>query len=488
MPFGTAVLFSGIGGFIALSYEILWMRFFSFATGSAPAIFGLLLGMYLVGIALGARRVKNLFQRSRTENIAALGDLIVLVNISAYICLPIIAHLTTLTRLFSYLGLILIIPLAGFLGAIFPILSHVSIESTPGVGLRVSYLYVSNILGSTIGTILTGFFLLDTFSFSAVSAIISITGIILGLCCYYAVHFREVRKSLLCIGLSSCIAVPMSITPLYSNLFTKLLYKESFGNSPQIVQHVENRHGIISINSNGVVYGSGIFDGTTNTSLRDDRNVNGIERAYLISMIHPSPKRVLEIGLSIGSWAQVFVEDPRVEKLTSIEINPGYLELIEQQPVLKGLLKNRKITINIDDGRRWLMRHPNEQFDLISMNTAIHWRNNATNVLSRDFFLLLKNHLLPNGIIFVNSTGCRDVATTVADVYPYVYLYGGMVMGSNDEIKDRRKDFAKYLGERVIDSEYTLEENPLLFKGTYSHLMSFEPVNQKQYILSHFNQ
>ena len=41
-------------GFIALSYEILWYRAYSFATGGDASTFGTLLGAYLLGLALGS--------------------------------------------------------------------------------------------------------------------------------------------------------------------------------------------------------------------------------------------------------------------------------------------------------------------------------------------------------------------------------------------------------------------------------------------------
>ena len=51
----VAVLVSAAAGFVALSYEIVWYRVFSFYTWSAAATFGVLLGVYLLGIALFQR-------------------------------------------------------------------------------------------------------------------------------------------------------------------------------------------------------------------------------------------------------------------------------------------------------------------------------------------------------------------------------------------------------------------------------------------------
>ena len=54
MTLALALAVVAITGFISLSYEILWFRAISFVTGSAPTVFGLLLGFYLGGLAIGS--------------------------------------------------------------------------------------------------------------------------------------------------------------------------------------------------------------------------------------------------------------------------------------------------------------------------------------------------------------------------------------------------------------------------------------------------
>ena len=64
------------------------------------------------------------------------------------------------------------------------------------------------------------------------------------------------------------------------------------------------------------------------------------------------------------------------------EINPGYLQLITQEPEVASLLINPKVTIVTDDGRRWLDRNPERHFDAIVSNTTYYFRANVTNLLS----------------------------------------------------------------------------------------------------------
>ena len=63
---------------------------------------------------------------------------------------------------------------------------------------------------------------------------------------------------------------------------------------------------------------------------------------------------MLRIGLSSGSWATVYANHPDLESLTVVEINPGYVELIEKYPDQRQILNDPKVELVMDDGRRFL--------------------------------------------------------------------------------------------------------------------------------------
>jgi hypothetical protein len=146
---------------------------------------------------------------------------------------------------------------------------------------------------------------------------------------------------------------------------------------------------------------------------------NGLYRAFAISGMHPKPKRVLMIGLASRSWGQVLANDPEVEKFTIVEINPGYLPLIQRRPEVASLLTNPKVDVVIDDGRRWLVAHPEQKFDFVLMNTTFNWRANTTNLLSTEFMALLRAHLDPGGIAYYNTTYSDEVLATGIAAFPY---------------------------------------------------------------------
>src|SRR6202041_1913282 len=109
--------------------------------------------------------------------------------------------------------------------------------------------------------------------------------------------------------------------------------------------------------------GNGVYDGFFNVDPLHD--VNLVVRAYALSFFHPAPKRILMIGLSSGSWAQILANHPEAESLDIVEINPGYVQLIPKYSCVASLLQNSRVHIYVDDGRRWLLAHPEAHYDVI---------------------------------------------------------------------------------------------------------------------------
>ena len=305
---------------------------------------------------------------------------------------------------------------AAFLGSAFPLLAHAAIGHGSGAGKSISYLYLSNIIGSTLGSFVVGFIILDRFSTRATSTFL----LVLGLAVYLVLIFlsRPAGKPATVIaGCVACLFLAIGSGPLYSNIHERLLAKSAYQPGRSLADLVENRSGTIAVTKDGTVYGGGIYDGRFNVDPMND--TNGIFRAYAIAGMHPKPTNVLVIGLSSGSWTQVLANNPAVKDITAVEINPGYLSLIAKHPEVQSLLSNPNVHMVADDGRRWLVSHPDRKFDFILINMTFNWRANASNLLSREFLILLRSHLNPSGIAFYNTTWSDEAIATGLSVFPY---------------------------------------------------------------------
>jgi spermidine synthase len=461
--FGWALAAAALAGFISLGYEIVWYRLFSFTTGGVAKSFAFLLGAYLLGIASGSAAVNRVCTQVTNAQLLSriLIGVVTAANLLAFLVGPILFNLVTRV---SYAWALVPIGLAAAgLGAIFPLLCHVAISPEEQVGARMSYVYLSNIVGSALGSYITGFVLMDTLSLRQVSVALTLLGIVLGV--LLLLNARLDRSALVAFGTALCIAVlfvTRASVSLYHDMYEKMLMKSSYPltnirtaylGAPELAVTIENRSGEISIAKKGLVFGGGMYDGCFNVSLVNDSN--GLERPFSLSYYSPNPKDVLMIGLSSGSWAQVIANHPQLEHLTIVEINPGYLPLIKNNSMVASLLQNPKVHIDIDDGRRWLVRNPGRKFDAIVMNTTYNWRSNISNLLSVEFLQFVRQHLNPGGIEFFNATDSDEAYATAVRVFPYAMRLANFMVVSDSPLQ---LDAERW---RAVLLRYTIDGKPV---------------------------
>ncbi len=440
MSLFNALFLSTVSGFVFLSFEIMWIRFFSFATKSSPMIFGIVLAVYLFGIALSAKLIPK--YRS------ALYPVLIISAVLCYLVMPITIYFYTLWFYAFKYGLIFVFTAALSFGGLFPLIVHCSVKNDNEVGKHVSFIYTANIVGSAFGTLLTGFFLLDVLPLRTVSAIMT--------CCLLLLAVIHRKKYSTIISFLVITTIIIFNNHLHSHMYEKLMYMPRSKLLPPFERVIENKNGVITVAKDKRVYGDGAYDGVISTALSPKVNPE-IENAYLVFLFHKQPKNILEIGLSAGAWAQVIVNGPGVKSLTSIEINPGYLELIKEHDEVSSLLSNPLFNVIIQDGRKWLTANPNKKFDVIVMNTTFHWRSHATNLLSIDFMKILKEHLNPGGIVYINTTGSESSVNTIASSFTYTEQYNIYVIASDSPISVDKKSFGTILKNYKIDGKPVLD-------------------------------
>ncbi|MGD0119073.1 MAG: spermidine synthase, partial [Candidatus Binatus sp.] len=151
----VASIFVGVSGFIALAYEILWYRLFSFWSGSDAKVFALLLGAYLTGIAVGGLVAHDLTNRasspgSKRQYLRLIAWFVVLSNLAGFVVAP---SMGLVAQHLSMSAVMVIVALgATLLAATFPLISHITIANDSGAGYGVSLLCFSNIIGSALGS------------------------------------------------------------------------------------------------------------------------------------------------------------------------------------------------------------------------------------------------------------------------------------------------------------------------------------------------
>lgn len=447
LRFSLVLLLSSLTGYISLSQEILWFRALSYTTGGSPDVFAYVLGFFLFGIAFGALFAKKVCEREKDYTLLFIALMLVISSVVYYVSMPVIGQLLTYSRpLGMYASYLLVGIISSLTGGIFPVLCHFGIRSKTSVGFSLSWIYFANIIGSTAGPLLTGFVLMNFFPLQQNVLYLSLLTLASSGIVWCCSPISPLPKTAIIGGIILGIAGMFFINDgMYSEVLEKLHFKNQGRHYKYVVQ---NRSGIIAVESGptDTIYGGGVYDGKFNTD--PVLNSNIITRAYMIAALHPNPKDVLQIGLSSGSWARVIANHSDVEKLTVVEINPGYLNIVRKYPEIATVLDDPKVTIHVDDGRRWLNRNPDERFDIIVLPLSLHWRDGATNLLSEEFMRLCKKHLKKGGIVYCNTNLLEDIPFTASRLFKHVTRFSSFIAASDSPflmtMEEKRQNLGKF--------------------------------------------
>lgn len=450
-------LLSFFCGFVSLSLEIIWVRLYGFTMMSTPAAFGFVLMAYLAGVALGAHWGGKAC-RQVTDN-SQLWQRVVAALLLSCVLTVLIPFLFALGSREWWRSPVIdffwIASVSSILAYVFPIAHHLGAgEAADQQGKRFACVYTSNVLGAALGPLVTGYILLNVFSLQQTFVLFAL----LQLAAVGFFYWMQKSWSLRIPMFAAVLAIAVSLGLFAKQYDPHALIQLVNMNGQQAKRVIENKHGIITIfapdnldkhaPNDDEVYGGNVYDGRTNLSLI--KNTNGLERPLLLAALQPEPKRVLMVGLSIGSWLALVNGFPGVEHIDVVEINAGYLQAAQFYPLQARALKDPRVNVVVDDARRWLRQNSHEKYDLIIMNTTFHWRANASFLLSQEYLQLIKKHMNSGAVMAFNATGSADAFYTATQVFEHAYRYSNFIFAADFDFRARKDSMqAKYIYAQV---------------------------------------
>ena len=225
------------------------------------------------------------------------GDELVFANLLGLLFLPAMAHFAWLDRGVFAIAMLMVYMIARRWGSLLPYVAQFGVRADDRAGMQTGLLYFANILGSAAGAILTGFVLTNYLTLVQIAVALVMAGTICALAVIAMLDVgrtERLKRAAVAVGVS---AVAVVVTPLLSERVLENLL--SRGTADHAFSHVvEDRGGIITVDTDGTVFGNGMYDGQFNTRLQDDRN--GIIRPYALTLFHRGAARCSDDRTGVG--------------------------------------------------------------------------------------------------------------------------------------------------------------------------------------------
>jgi predicted membrane-bound spermidine synthase len=474
------ILLYGVSGFIALSLEILWFRLLGVMLKSTAFTFGTLLTIYLLGLAVGTFVGIALVQRSQRpmraflllQSSIAIYAMAILALLVAQVdqaseLFPLWVHfadsepldvalaIRTLPLLWSntaaieplalevtnkFLLLYVALPLALLglptlcMGMSFPFLQKIVQTNAAYLGRRVGWLQTSNIVGSMLGTVLTGAVALSVLgTLGTLHVLTAMAGLFLFLAARVQFATARARRAAYIVIALGLVALNL-VVPDAQTVWAKL-----HGTKPNYIIFAEDSTGLAVLKSKRTdfVGGTLVLTNGLGQSWIPYGQIHSV-LGFLPALIHPAPKEIAIIGLGSGDTLFHVGGRPETTEIVCIEIVGTQLntlyEMAQRQryPALYSILTDARIKYVITDGRSYIMQS-GRKFDIIEADALRPSSAYSGNLYSEEYFTLLLKHLKPGGLA-VTWVPTPRVHATFTKIFPYYANFDDILIGSNQPI------------------------------------------------------
>jgi len=152
-------------------------------------------------------------------------------------------------------------------------------------------------------------------------------------------------------------------------------------------------------------------------------------QAHIAHLMHPSPRRSLQICFGVGNTLAAAALHPEVERLDCVELSPHVRETAPYFWTNDRVLENPKVRLIVDDGRNFLLR-TRERYDVITLEPPDLFTAGVVNLFTEEFYRLAANALEDDGLLCqwipapeTNEDELRMLVAAFVAVFPETSLW-----------------------------------------------------------------
>jgi len=509
---GLLLFTAFLSGFTTLGCEVLWARFLAFVCHSNPYTFTAILGLFLVGLALGSL-IFRIFLARLLDRIFLLGIVLILIGVtmitsltlgSLYIeasgpdaqgrILGLGDHRYTWPLL---LAVIFVFVPTLVMGIVFPLVCAAFTRSLKSVGRSIGLVYGLNTVGCIAGALAPVFFLIPLigiqFSLIAFTLLNVAVGAVL-IC--HGVSKQGKGKGLLvrrrALGIGAIIVVALVCLVVPGDL-TRTVFLQGviwMGPEPDIVYYDEGRTGTSMVVQDKIDKRLALYINSVQ-EVPTTFIAQGIFRlmGHIGPLLHPEPREALVVCFGGGIAGGTLNLHPDVKALDIVDLESSVIEaatmLYKENNTLHA---SEKLSIFIEDGRNYLLTSP-KQYPVILCDSTHPKSADSWVLYTREFYETVDSCLADPGVFIqwlpyhgLSVEEYKIIVRTFQETFPNMSLW---VLFGPDERGDWPAYTLMVAQKPTISFDLEVMKRRLAVPKVHADLASFA-METPEMILRHF--
>ena len=456
LPHWLLLLGFGVSGFAAMSYQVGWTRIVTLSVGSATYAFTLIVGAFILGLALGAPVIGRLGDR-RGWSVPllivcqlglSLGGVIsvrLLGDLPVHIAVTVSRHGDSFAQLqiaeFATIFFLILFP-TFLMGGMLPLVCRcLAWDGRGAVGEVVGKAYASNTIGAILGACLAGFVMIPVLGMQQTIGAAAVLNALVGGCFLLAWRRPGVglRVILSAAAVLSLLVLALESTEWNKRVITSAPYLEAPSITANISEPRRVVRSLIDTRPEPVFYREDIVTTVTVTRhgnlhtlrIAGKPSAGEYDRtqsllAHLPLLIHRSPRRILILGLGAGGTLHSTLRHESVEQVDCVEISPAVREAADRFFYQNSRpLDDPRTYLRVGDGRQHLAMS-DRRYDVIVSQPGNPWMAGSSALFTREAFQQMRDRLNHGGVAAVWLQGWMPLDAVRAHIATFHSVFEDM--------------------------------------------------------------
>jgi len=437
-------------GFVAIASEVGWTKYLSIFTGATIYGFAAILGVFLIGIALGSWTAKRYLRRLVVLPVTVALALIVL-GVSLLFARVGLAQLPAVQEFLRTLDLsddlhqslkylavfVVLFPATFVFGGLFPITLSMYCARVTDLRHRIGKGYAINTVGSILGAMAAGFWIIPYFGTDMLLTA-TVVAILMLSWLFVDTHARP-RQRAVAIALTGIFLVGSWQLPHlnYAELIAATRYRFDTdameGKNPRFMFLEEGKAGVISVvtydEKKALLQNNGIRESYLGLIPAIKPPFTEVLLGLMPFLLHPDPTSAFVVGFGGGHTVQALA-DTSLQEIRVVELEPAVIAAVAairdgEIPVLQ----DSRVQLRLNDARNSLLVE-GRSYDLIVSQPSHPWLAGAGNLFTLQFFEIAAARLNDGGIFAqwinlfnMDATTLRSILKAYFQIFPHGFTF-----------------------------------------------------------------
>nr|WP_249137589.1 fused MFS/spermidine synthase [Bradyrhizobium tropiciagri] len=422
---GTSILIAifACSGFASIAYEVVWFRFLTNVSTSSVYAFSGMLGVYLLGLVIGALICARLLAPRKDQLLRYFAVTQLLIAVTATLTVAILGKARTVgvalspivsslmpvqaqellggdVPFFLTCAVALLLPTT-LIGISFPLASELTVMQMSALGRRIGTLYALNTIGGVLGSLAAGFLLIPYLGSQGALTALIVLNVLLFVATTLSQGDLLKQHSLWRQGAIAASVIAASLLLLTPHYLERMLTAIEGGDVLELRETKQATFAVVEYREKAAgTYQQLVVNSKSYANNRPEGRRYMAAMGHYPILLHQGPvETAVVICIGTGTTVGAVSTHQELQSIDAVDLASTVFEVAPHfVPINKQFYQNPKVHQIVADGRHFLLG-TKESFDVITLEPPPPHDAGVINLYTEEFYALAKQRMRPGAVL-----------------------------------------------------------------------------------------